>query len=124
MAEKSSFFVHFSFLLLLFSIITSCVEGGRIPVRPLMNGQDLSKPLKLTFGGPSRNWTDAIPIGNGRLGATIWGGVSSETININGKCQNDVVLCFLLLLLLLSLLFGILVINASIQFLLCSDSGH
>lgn len=47
------------------------------------DGHDLSRPLKLTFGGPSRNWTDAIPIGNGRLGATIWGGVSSETLNIN-----------------------------------------
>lgn len=92
MAEKSSFFVHFSFLLLLLSIITTCGEGVRDPVRrsserrALMDGQDLSRPLKLTFGGPSRNWTDAIPIGNGRLGATIWGGVSSETLNINGKC--------------------------------------
>lgn len=51
------------------------------------DGHDLSRPLKLTFGGPSRNWTDAIPIGNGRLGATIWGGVSSETLNINGKSE-------------------------------------
>lgn len=50
-----------------------------------MDGHDLSRPLKLTFAGPSRNWTDAIPIGNGRLGATIWGGVSSETLNINGE---------------------------------------
>jgi alpha-L-fucosidase 2 len=93
MAEKSSFFVHFSCLLLLLTIIITCGEGVRNPVRPrsserraLMDGQDLSRPLKLTFGGPSRNWTDAIPIGNGRLGATIWGGVSSEILNINGKC--------------------------------------
>ncbi|AEE86349.1 1,2-alpha-L-fucosidase [Arabidopsis thaliana] len=90
MAEKSSFFVHFSCLLLLLTIIITCGEGVRNPVRPrsserraLMDGQDLSRPLKLTFGGPSRNWTDAIPIGNGRLGATIWGGVSSEILNIN-----------------------------------------
>ncbi|KAF8112308.1 hypothetical protein N665_0065s0082 [Sinapis alba] len=88
MAEKSSFFVHFTFLLLTLSITITCCEGGRSPVRrsserTLMDGHDLSRPLKLTFGGPSRNWTDAIPIGNGRLGATIWGGVSSETLNIN-----------------------------------------
>ncbi|KAJ4914267.1 Alpha-L-fucosidase 2 [Raphanus sativus] len=86
MAEKSSFFVHFTFLLL---ITITCCQGGRSPLRRwsertlMEDGHDLSRPLKLTFGGPSRNWTDAIPIGNGRLGATIWGGVSSETLNIN-----------------------------------------
>ncbi|KAL1218130.1 Alpha-L-fucosidase 2 [Cardamine amara subsp. amara] len=84
MAEKSSFFVHFRFLLLLLllSIVTSG-ERGRTPLQRSSDGQDISRPLKITFGGPSRNWTDSIPIGNGRLGATIWGGVSSETLNIN-----------------------------------------
>ncbi|CAN8288206.1 unnamed protein product [Cochlearia groenlandica] len=42
-----------------------------------------SRPLKITFNEPSRYWTDTIPIGNGRFGATIWGGVSSETLNLN-----------------------------------------
>ncbi|XP_013601224.1 PREDICTED: alpha-L-fucosidase 2 [Brassica oleracea var. oleracea] len=85
MAEKSSFFAHFTILLLILIITITCCEGGRrrSSGRTLMDGHDLSRPLKLTFAGPSRNWTDAIPIGNGRLGATIWGGVSSETLNIN-----------------------------------------
>lgn len=89
MAEKSSFFAHFTILLLILIITITCCEGGRrrSSGRTLMDGHDLSRPLKLTFAGPSRNWTDAIPIGNGRLGATIWGGVSSETLNINGKCK-------------------------------------
>ncbi|XP_010547973.1 PREDICTED: alpha-L-fucosidase 2 [Tarenaya hassleriana] len=95
MAEKLGFFVHFSSFLLLVVLLlsTSSGEGEIIPVRrmsekdrwtpTLMDGQDRSMPLKVTFGGPARNWTDSIPIGNGRLGATIWGGVSSETLNIN-----------------------------------------
>ncbi|CAI0466902.1 unnamed protein product [Linum tenue] len=42
-----------------------------------------SDPLKLNFTAPAKYWTDAIPIGNGRLGAMIWGGVSRETLQLN-----------------------------------------
>ncbi|KAM7482454.1 hypothetical protein LguiB_007037 [Lonicera macranthoides] len=43
-----------------------------------------SKPLKVSFiDGPAQHWTDALPIGNGRLGAMVWGGVVSETLNLN-----------------------------------------
>ncbi|XP_028780557.1 alpha-L-fucosidase 2-like [Neltuma alba] len=42
-----------------------------------------SRPLKLTFSGPASHWTDAIPIGNGRLGAMVWGGVASEVLQLN-----------------------------------------
>jgi alpha-L-fucosidase 2 len=44
-----------------------------------------SRPLKVTFSEPAEYWTDAIPIGNGRLGAMIWGGVQSEVLQLNGK---------------------------------------
>ncbi|KAB5520717.1 hypothetical protein DKX38_025036 [Salix brachista] len=47
-----------------------------------INGES-SKPLKVTFSGPAKHWTDAIPIGNGRLGAMIWGGVALETLQLN-----------------------------------------
>eukprot|EP00258_Populus_trichocarpa_P048786 XP_024464805.1 alpha-L-fucosidase 2 isoform X3 [Populus trichocarpa] len=46
------------------------------------NGEN-SRSLKITFNGPAKHWTDAIPIGNGRLGAMIWGGVSLETLQLN-----------------------------------------
>ncbi|KAK9988514.1 hypothetical protein SO802_028753 [Lithocarpus litseifolius] len=42
-----------------------------------------AKPLKVTFNGPANHWTDALPIGNGRLGAMVWGGVASETLQLN-----------------------------------------
>lgn len=44
-----------------------------------------SKKLKVKFGGPAKYWTDAIPIGNGRLGAMVWGGVASEILQLNGN---------------------------------------
>lgn len=43
-----------------------------------------TRPLKLTFREPSKHWTDALPIGNGRLGAMVWGGVATETLQLNG----------------------------------------
>ncbi|XP_050210815.1 alpha-L-fucosidase 2 [Mercurialis annua] len=44
---------------------------------------DDDRPLKVVFREPAKHWTDAIPIGNGRIGAMIFGGVSTETLRIN-----------------------------------------
>ncbi|XP_061373898.1 alpha-L-fucosidase 2 [Gastrolobium bilobum] len=45
--------------------------------------EEAPRPLKVTFSGPATHWTDAIPIGNGRLGAMVWGGVPSEVLQLN-----------------------------------------
>lgn len=65
--------------------------------RPSSVKEEDSKPLKLTFTEPAKHWTDAIPIGNGRLGAMVWGGVASETLQLNGHARNLFLLCFRLL---------------------------
>lgn len=39
--------------------------------------------LDLWFAQPAEKWTDALPIGNGKLGAMIFGGVSDEHIQFN-----------------------------------------
>jgi alpha-L-fucosidase 2 len=39
--------------------------------------------LKLWYNQPSEAWTDAMPLGNGRLGAMVYGIVESDTIQIN-----------------------------------------
>jgi alpha-L-fucosidase 2 len=39
--------------------------------------------LKLWYNQPSRKWTDALPIGNGRLGAMIFGGVDTDRVQFN-----------------------------------------
>lgn len=39
--------------------------------------------LVLWYDKPSATWTDALPIGNGRLGAMIYGGIDQERILLN-----------------------------------------
>ena len=39
--------------------------------------------LTLWYRTPAEKWTDALPIGNGRLGAMIFGGVAEERLQLN-----------------------------------------
>src|SRR6476646_10600762 len=39
--------------------------------------------LCLWYRQPAKVWTEALPIGNGRLGAMIFGGVSEERLQLN-----------------------------------------
>lgn len=41
------------------------------------------KELKLWYNKSAEKWTDALPIGNGRLGAMIYGGINSDHIQFN-----------------------------------------
>jgi alpha-L-fucosidase 2 len=43
----------------------------------------VGSPLALWYDRPSERWTDALPIGNGRLGAMIFGGVDRERLQLN-----------------------------------------
>jgi alpha-L-fucosidase 2 len=40
-------------------------------------------PQKLWYTKPARVWTEALPVGNGRLGAMIFGGVREELLQLN-----------------------------------------
>lgn len=42
-----------------------------------------AKDLMLWYREPADRWTDALPVGNGRLGGMIFGGVASERIALN-----------------------------------------
>src|SRR5437868_14466120 len=39
--------------------------------------------LGLWFSQPATQWADALPVGNGRLGAMVFGGTMSERIALN-----------------------------------------
>jgi alpha-L-fucosidase 2 len=39
--------------------------------------------LKLWYNHPAAKWTEALPVGNGRLGAMVFGGTTSERIQLN-----------------------------------------
>ena len=43
----------------------------------------LASDLVLWYRQPAQQWVEALPIGNGRLGAMIFGGVASERLQLN-----------------------------------------
>jgi len=65
------------FLIPLFLILTisSCVNSE--------NTKKVNSDLKLWYNQPAEKWTEALPIGNGRLGAMVFGGIENERIQLN-----------------------------------------
>ena len=45
--------------------------------------KDDETPYKLHFNQPAATWPDALPVGNGRLGAMVFGNPSLERIQLN-----------------------------------------
>jgi alpha-L-fucosidase 2 len=44
---------------------------------------DAPTDLALRYDRPAGQWIEALPVGNGRLGAMVFGGVSKETLQLN-----------------------------------------
>jgi len=42
-----------------------------------------AQSLQLWYTKPAKKWTEALPIGNGRLGAMIFGGIEQDRIQFN-----------------------------------------
>src|SRR5690349_11313159 len=49
----------------------------------LCTGSTAQRPLKLWYKQPAKVWTEALPVGNGRLGAMVFGRVGEELIQLN-----------------------------------------
>lgn len=43
----------------------------------------MDKPLKLWYNQPARIWEEALPLGNGRTGAMVFGGIHEERFQLN-----------------------------------------
>lgn len=43
----------------------------------------MSDPYKLWYGKPAECWEETLPLGNGHLGAMVWGGIQTERIGLN-----------------------------------------
>ena len=46
-------------------------------------GEAPAEPLSLWYRQPATNWVSALPVGNGRLGAMVFGGVERERLQLN-----------------------------------------
>lgn len=58
-------------------VLTLCIQIGQL------QASDTQDALKLWYTQPAREWTQALPIGNGRLGAMLYGGIEQEQLQIN-----------------------------------------
>lgn len=59
-------------LLTTFLTLTGCYAFSQQPA-----------PLKLWYNKPSTKWVEALPVGNGRIGAMVFGGVEEELLQLN-----------------------------------------
>ena len=51
-------------------------ERVAVPAHPVSEA-------RLFYDAPAQVWTEALPLGNGRLGAMVYGGVAKELVPIN-----------------------------------------
>lgn len=65
---------HFSFFILIFILFfVSCTKQYK----------NTPRELKMWYNQPAEKWTEALPVGNGRLGAMVFGGIDNERIQLN-----------------------------------------
>jgi len=57
--------------------ITICTNAGAA------SNEDSWSKLKLWYRQPAKEWTQALPVGNGRLGAMVFGGIDNERLQLN-----------------------------------------
>ena len=43
----------------------------------------VAQDLRLWYSHPANNWTEALPVGNSRMGAMVFGGVEEEVLQLN-----------------------------------------
>ena len=53
------------------------------PAEAASNAPAPVTPLCLWYRRPATNWNEALPLGNGRLGAMVFGGVAKEQLQLN-----------------------------------------
>jgi alpha-L-fucosidase 2 len=82
--QKNRNSVIFVFYILAFNLIISgCVTEPASRVgHNRLDTEDWSG-MKLWYDEPAKGWVEALPVGNGRLGAMIFGGVKNENIQFN-----------------------------------------
>ncbi len=68
--------LHTCILMLFFLVCSSGIQHEGI-------SQDRGNQYHIWFNQPAEDWNEAMPIGNGRLGAMVFGGVNQERLQLN-----------------------------------------
>jgi len=61
-------------------LLASCLIAGGSASLP---AQSVAKPLSLWYDRPATQWVEALPVGNGRIGAMVFGGPTRERVQFN-----------------------------------------
>jgi alpha-L-fucosidase 2 len=64
-------------------IALGAAAAGALPTLAAETSATPGTDLELWYKQPAEQWTEALPIGNGRLGAMIYGGVARERLQLN-----------------------------------------
>jgi len=64
------------FLFALLMVSSAVSHAGEVKAGP-------AQQMKLWYQHPAKNWLEALPIGNGRLGAMVFGGAGIERLQLN-----------------------------------------
>ncbi len=69
-------FSRFTLLIIVVFFSISCSSYFEMP-------DEINPSLGLWYEKPASDWTEALPVGNGRLGAMVYGGTQTDTIQFN-----------------------------------------
>jgi alpha-L-fucosidase 2 len=66
-------------------ILSAVLLAGCNDANRMITGSDTANELSLWYNEPANlaKWEQSVPIGNGRLGAMVFGGVEKERIQFN-----------------------------------------
>lgn len=65
------------------TLIIFCFGGPVFASSPLASSSPLVSPHTLWYEQAAQHWEEALPLGNGRLGAMVYGGVTRDNIQLN-----------------------------------------
>ncbi len=65
------------------AIVRSLVLLALLATPNPVGAQLATKPQSLWYDGPATQWVEALPLGNGRMGAMVYGGTARERIQFN-----------------------------------------
>ena len=64
--------------------VAGTAAAGAVPVADMVAAAaPVPEPLRLWYPRPATQWVEALPLGNGRLGAMVWGGGRYERLQLN-----------------------------------------
>jgi len=74
-------FLFTTSLLLLYSLNSACCQDTNTST--LIDNKDIDPSTMLWYQSPASAWEEALPVGNGRLGAMVFGKYGEERIQLN-----------------------------------------